>query len=195
MTAEQFANHRKGERMRATPATRAWTGDIQYRDPIVRDETCCQSRRGCRLNNLRVDQLVRLLAFDAVDHGLLCPASEAVEVEDQCSIAIRDVLHGAIAIATPIQSGQRVAGRYRAVLRQPARRAPSAAGKAGCQRRVECSAVDAGLSAGNDSRQGQVAPDNGRTDQDASCARRLTSAFPRRTCADTPSPPPAPAPG
>ena len=69
--------------------------------------------------------------------------------QNRCPITFDHVLPRALPIATARQGNQRIPSRYWPILRAAIRWTPSAAGKFRRERRIERTAIDAGLATGD----------------------------------------------
>src|SRR5215813_1621599 len=128
----------------------SWPSHIKHRHFMLGDELHRQFGRSRRRYLSCIDQFVWLLLRDAVAHRLFGSTMQFAEIDDQGRVAVGDIFYRSLFITATGDFGQWIARSNSTILCRPARRTPAAAREAGSEGCIECTAVDTGLTAGDE---------------------------------------------
>jgi hypothetical protein len=135
--------------MRARLTARSWACDIQPLYSLTRHEMPCLAHGFLERNDRSIDDEVRASQpLTELDRARRAPA-RLTEGDDQCPVAILDVLLRALNISCAAERGERITCGDDSVFRRAAGGTPAAARHAEFQCRIERAAINARLTAGN----------------------------------------------
>lgn len=143
-------DHRTRVAVRSRIRAGSRPGDVQYGNASIQDEGGKQVDCPFRFDPIAIDQQTGPHRLDTKPPGRSGTALHLAEMDDHRGVGFDDVLQRTSPIAPLRQFHQRVTGRNFAVFGPSTRRTPAAGGKLQLQCRIECGAIDSGLSAGDD---------------------------------------------